>query len=284
MPASICSAPCAFDQFVEEAADLARVAADFGRAFLGVVQFLDHLHRQEHIVLLELEQRGRVVHQHVGVEHVDALASGHRVSLWRWSAGRADSGGPPRPAERGSGDGAGNGSRSLLAGRPSVRRARPAAWPGTFTPRQACGDAARRDRSGRCCGRCRAPCVPYMFFSWITSKALHSASSASLTSAKLKPCLAQKFWCDFTESRETPSTIGVELAELRQQRVEVDAFGGAARRACPSDRSTAPAIGRRSRRVSRFRRRTAPAAASAWILSPGIAGVGRSGIRTSSGP
>ncbi|MDT4882269.1 hypothetical protein FQZ97_1182060 [compost metagenome] len=48
---------------------------------------------------------------------------------------------------------------------------------------------------------------PYMFFSWITSKALHSASSASLTSGNLNPCFAQKLSCDFTESRETPSTV-----------------------------------------------------------------------------
>ncbi len=49
-------------------------------------------------------------------------------------------------------------------------------------------------------------CLPYMFFILMTSKAVHSASSASLTSGKLKPCLAQKLSCDFTESRETPST------------------------------------------------------------------------------
>jgi len=47
---------------------------------------------------------------------------------------------------------------------------------------------------------------PYMFFSRITSKARHSASSASLTSGKRKPCLAQKLSCERTESRETPST------------------------------------------------------------------------------
>ncbi len=68
-----------FDQFVEETADLARVAAGFGGAFLGVVQLLDHLHRQEDIVLLEFEQRGGVVHQHIGVENVDALAFGHHA-------------------------------------------------------------------------------------------------------------------------------------------------------------------------------------------------------------
>ena len=66
------------DQFVEEAADLARVAAGLGGAFLAVVELLDHLHRQVDVVLFELEQRGRVVHQHIGVEHVDPLASRHR--------------------------------------------------------------------------------------------------------------------------------------------------------------------------------------------------------------
>ncbi len=30
-------------------------------------------------MFLELEQRGGIVHQHVGVQHVDALASGHWV-------------------------------------------------------------------------------------------------------------------------------------------------------------------------------------------------------------
>ena len=48
---------------------------------------------------------------------------------------------------------------------------------------------------------------PYSFFGLITPKALHSASSPSLTRSNLKPCLAQKFWCDLTESRETPSTV-----------------------------------------------------------------------------
>jgi hypothetical protein len=67
----------AFDQLVDETADLARVAAGLGRAFLGVVQLLDDLHRQIDVVFLELEQRGRVVHQHVGVEDVDAFAFGH---------------------------------------------------------------------------------------------------------------------------------------------------------------------------------------------------------------
>ena len=70
--------PGCLHQLVEEPADLARVAAGLRGALLAVVELLDHLHRQVDIVFLELEQRGRVVHQHVGVEHVDPLASGHR--------------------------------------------------------------------------------------------------------------------------------------------------------------------------------------------------------------
>jgi hypothetical protein len=65
------------DEFVEEAADLARVAAGFRRAFLGVVEFFHHLHRQVDIVLFELEQCRRIVHQHIGVEDMDALATRH---------------------------------------------------------------------------------------------------------------------------------------------------------------------------------------------------------------
>ncbi|MNU87554.1 hypothetical protein D3C71_773380 [compost metagenome] len=79
-------------QLVEEAADLARIAARFGRALLAVVQLLDHLHGQVDIVLLEFEQRGGIVHQHVGIQHVDALASGHHRFLV------TDREKPPRPA------------------------------------------------------------------------------------------------------------------------------------------------------------------------------------------
>jgi len=68
-------------QLIEEAADLARIAARLGGALLAVVQLFDHLHRQVDIMLLELEQRGRIVHEHVGIQYVDALASGHRQFL-----------------------------------------------------------------------------------------------------------------------------------------------------------------------------------------------------------
>ena len=70
-----------FDQLVEEAAHLAGIAARFGGALLAVVQLLDHLHGQVDIMFLEFEQRGRIVHQHVGIQYVDALASGHRRFL-----------------------------------------------------------------------------------------------------------------------------------------------------------------------------------------------------------
>ena len=57
------------DQRVERATHLARVACDFGHALLVIVEFLERHHRQIDVVFLEAEQRGRVVHQHVGVEH-----------------------------------------------------------------------------------------------------------------------------------------------------------------------------------------------------------------------
>src|SRR5699024_2363753 len=69
------------DQLVDETADLARVARGLGEALLAVVQFLDDLHRQVDVVPFELEQRGGVVHQDVGVEHVNPLAFGHHWSL-----------------------------------------------------------------------------------------------------------------------------------------------------------------------------------------------------------
>ncbi len=119
----------AHDQFVEETADLAGVAADFGGALLGVVQFLDHLHRQEHVVFFELEQRRGVVHQHVGVQHIDALASGHSGSLMEdgmceHAPRRAHSSEPPRPPRLGMVEKREH--RSITGfGAPSVRPARP---------------------------------------------------------------------------------------------------------------------------------------------------------------
>jgi hypothetical protein len=54
---------------VQFAADLARIARHLAHALLVVVQFFQRDHRQEDVVFLEAEQRHRVVHQHVGVQH-----------------------------------------------------------------------------------------------------------------------------------------------------------------------------------------------------------------------
>jgi hypothetical protein len=56
-------------QRVEEAAHLARVARHLGHALLVGVQLFDGRHGQKDVVLLEAEQAGRIVHQHVGVQH-----------------------------------------------------------------------------------------------------------------------------------------------------------------------------------------------------------------------
>mmetsp|Transcript_6769 Transcript_6769/g.28486 ORF Transcript_6769/g.28486 Transcript_6769/m.28486 type:complete len:567 (-) Transcript_6769:681-2381(-) len=56
-------------ELVELAADLADVAGDLGHALLVPVQLLQRDHGQEDIVFLEAEQRHRIVHQHIRVEH-----------------------------------------------------------------------------------------------------------------------------------------------------------------------------------------------------------------------
>ena len=57
---------------VEEATHLAHVARGLRQALLVGVEFLEHHHRQVNVVLLEAEDRRRVVHQHVRVEHEQA--------------------------------------------------------------------------------------------------------------------------------------------------------------------------------------------------------------------
>src|SRR5690606_14028371 len=118
-----------FDQLVDETADLARVAAGFRRAFLAVVELLDHLHRQVDVVLLELEPRGGVVHQHVGVGHVDprAVVAQVRVGpsgMWGWALQWR--GQPRAAAARGAGrPGTAAGAGITARWRPGGRRARP---------------------------------------------------------------------------------------------------------------------------------------------------------------
>src|SRR3546814_10241075 len=55
-------------QLVKKTADLARVAGNFADAFLGGVEFLEHHHRDEQIMLFEAEKRGRIVEEDVGID------------------------------------------------------------------------------------------------------------------------------------------------------------------------------------------------------------------------
>ena len=64
-------------ELVEVAARLARVARDFGHAFLVIVELLENRDRHVEIVFLEAEEAGGVVHQHIGVEH-EKLGGGGR--------------------------------------------------------------------------------------------------------------------------------------------------------------------------------------------------------------
>ncbi|OPZ10934.1 MAG: hypothetical protein BWZ07_02355 [Alphaproteobacteria bacterium ADurb.BinA280] len=66
-----------FNQFVDESTHLARIAGNFGRTLLPRVEFFQHGHWKIDVVLFEFEQCRRVMHQHVGVEHVDPLAVSH---------------------------------------------------------------------------------------------------------------------------------------------------------------------------------------------------------------
>ena len=59
-------------ELVEEPAHLAYVARHLRHAFFAGVEFFEHHHRQEDVVFLEAEDRGRVMHQHIGVEHEQA--------------------------------------------------------------------------------------------------------------------------------------------------------------------------------------------------------------------
>ena len=67
----------ALHHLANEAADLAHVAGDFGKALLGRIQFLQDHHGYEDVVLFEAEDRGRVVHQHVRVENIQAFLTFH---------------------------------------------------------------------------------------------------------------------------------------------------------------------------------------------------------------
>ena len=129
-------------QRVEVAADLARVARDLGHAALVAVELLERDHRQVDVVLLEAEQRRRVVHQHVGVEHEqlgravcraacasrsvrDARCAGARRRRLRTTAGAARRGAGRSPSYRSSSAGAAGSAAGRAAARVLPVRARP---------------------------------------------------------------------------------------------------------------------------------------------------------------
>ena len=70
------------DDLVENPADLADVAGDLRRPLLRGVQLLQHDHGQVHVVLLEPEQGGGVLHENVGVQYVEHVLppSSHSLS------------------------------------------------------------------------------------------------------------------------------------------------------------------------------------------------------------
>ena len=97
-------------QGVERAADLAAIARHFGHAFLVAVELFEHDHRQIDVVFLEAEQAGRIVQQHVGVQHEQFLGTG--AALFAFACRACGSGGRSgcgRSRNLGSGDGLGRG-------------------------------------------------------------------------------------------------------------------------------------------------------------------------------
>ena len=61
------------DHFVQEARHLAHVAGCFRESLLVCIELLEHDHRQIDVVLLEAEYRSGIVHEHVGIEHKQAV-------------------------------------------------------------------------------------------------------------------------------------------------------------------------------------------------------------------
>jgi hypothetical protein len=66
-----------FAERVDQAQRLAHGCGDFALAALEAVELLDHRDRQHDLVVLEAQQRFRIVNQDIGVDDVDLL---HLVS------------------------------------------------------------------------------------------------------------------------------------------------------------------------------------------------------------
>ena len=71
------------DERIERSAHLTRIARHFRHALLVVVELFQRHHRQIDVVFLEAEKAGRVVHEHVRVEHEKLLDFG---ALFRMQA------------------------------------------------------------------------------------------------------------------------------------------------------------------------------------------------------
>ena len=61
-------------ELIKVAGDLTGVARDITHAFFVAVELFERHHGQKDIVLFKLEQRHRVMHEHVGVEHKKLFA------------------------------------------------------------------------------------------------------------------------------------------------------------------------------------------------------------------
>ena len=60
-------------QFIEKTADLTYIACYLGHTFLPCIHLFKYDHGQVDVVFLEAEQRGGVVHQHVGIKDEESF-------------------------------------------------------------------------------------------------------------------------------------------------------------------------------------------------------------------
>ena len=114
--------------------------------------------------------------------------------------------------------------RSALHGTPAPRRVA-----GTLTPRHSRASLPSPSMTNVLRSMPRT-FLPYMFFILMTSNCAQSFSSASESSSNGNSIFALKLSCDFSESRETPTTTAPSFAKLLVQVAEMRAFGRAAGR------------------------------------------------------
>ena len=202
-------------QLVEEAAHLAHVARGLGHALLAGVEFLEHGHRDEDVVFLEPEDR----------------ASGRASARWcrarRCGAGRscflaATAGsGERRRVRRGSER---RGRRRGLRRR--ARRPSPCATPGAARP---CASIRKVLRS--------TPMyfLPYMLFSFHTSKSAQAFLSSSASSSNGNSNLALNFSCEASAvGRNADDRRCRALRNCGVQVAEVARLPACSPRCCPS--------------------------------------------------